>query len=50
MALIGSGVPSSGVRRELKVTTSQIAATIAALVGENFRSAVPAAAGPLPLR
>jgi hypothetical protein len=30
------------------VTTSQLAATIAAVVGENYRAAFPAAAAPLP--
>ena len=49
MALMGPGIPSSGVRRDVNVTTSQIAATLAALVGEDFRRAVPAAASPLPL-
>ncbi|HET9369267.1 MAG TPA: hypothetical protein VFO19_03440 [Vicinamibacterales bacterium] len=50
MALLGPGVPALGVRRSVDVTTSQIAATIANLVGEDFRAAVPAAAAPLPLR
>jgi hypothetical protein len=50
MALLGPGVPALGVRRSVDVTTSQIAATIAALVGEDFRTAVPGAAPPLPLR
>jgi hypothetical protein len=49
MALMGPGVPALGVRRDVTVTTSQIAATIAALVGEDFRGAVPAAAAPLGL-
>ena len=49
MAVLGAGVSAGGVRRGVNVTTSQIAATIAALVGEDFRSAVPAAAPPLPL-
>jgi hypothetical protein len=31
------------------VTTAQVAATIAALLGEDFGAAVPAAAMPLPL-
>jgi hypothetical protein len=50
IAVLGAGVPSLGVRRSTSVTTSQIAATIAAVVGEDFRSAVPTAAPPLPLR
>ena len=49
MALIGPGVPAIGVRRNVNVTTSQIAATIASLLGLDFRSAVPSAAPPLPL-
>jgi hypothetical protein len=43
-------VPAMGLRRGVRVTTSQIAATIAALVGEDFRAATPAAAPPLPLQ
>ena len=49
IALLGAGVPPLGVRRDVKVTTSQIAATIAHLVDEDFRAATPAAAPPLPL-
>jgi hypothetical protein len=50
MVVMGSGVPARGIRQGTPVTTSQVAATIAALVGEEFRSAVPAAAPPLPIR
>ena len=39
-----------GVRKSVTVTTSQLAATIAAVVGEDFRSARATAAPPLPLR
>jgi hypothetical protein len=49
IAVMGPGVPALGVRRSVNVTASQVAATIAALVGEDFRKAVPAAAPPLPL-
>lgn len=49
IALLGPGVPPLGVRREVKVTTAQIATTIARLVGEDFRAVTPAAAPPLPL-
>ena len=49
MAVLGAGVPALGTRRDLTVTSSQIAATVASLVGENFRSAVPTAAAALPL-
>lgn len=50
IALLGAGVPKRGIRRDVDVTTSQVAATIGALVGEDFRAAVPAAAPPLPLQ
>lgn len=49
-AAIGAGIPALGVRKNVTVTTSQLAATIAALVGEDFRQASPAAAAPLPIR
>ena len=49
MALIGPGVPSLGVRRSAQVTAAQVAATVAALVGEDFGPASPRAAAPLPL-
>ena len=48
MAALGPGVPSLGVREGVTVTTSQVASTIAALLGEDFASAVPNAAPPLP--
>jgi hypothetical protein len=48
MAALGPRVPPLGVRDGLTVTTSQLAATIAAAVGEDFRKAVPAAAPPPP--
>ncbi len=50
IAALGPGVPPLGVRRDVMVTASQIAATIAAAVGQDFRAAVPTAAPPLPLR
>ncbi|MEO6212356.1 MAG: alkaline phosphatase family protein [Vicinamibacterales bacterium] len=49
IAVLGAGVPPLGVRRDVNVTTSQIAATISTLVDEDFRSARPSAAPPLPL-
>jgi hypothetical protein len=48
MAAMGPGTPALGVREGLAATQSQLAATIAALLGEDFRAAVPAAAPPLP--
>jgi hypothetical protein len=47
-AALGPGVPALGVREGLTVTTSQLAATIAAVVGENFQAAFPSAAPALP--
>lgn len=49
MAVMGPGVPSLGVRADVDVTQSQIAATIAALVGENYAAAQRNAAAALPL-
>jgi hypothetical protein len=49
IALLGAGVPANGLRHDVNVTTSQIAATIAALVGDDYRAAQPKAAAPLPL-
>jgi hypothetical protein len=48
IAVMGPAVPALGVRKDLRVNTSQIAATIAALVGEDFRAVSPQAAAPLP--
>ena len=41
IAVLGPDVPSLGVRRDVNVTTSQIAATVASLVGEDFTSIAP---------
>jgi len=49
-AAIGAGVPALGVRKNVTVTTSQLAATIAMLLGEDFQKANAAAAPPLPIR
>jgi hypothetical protein len=48
-AVMGPATPALGVRESVTVTTAQVAATIAALLGEDFGAAVPAAAMPLPL-
>ena len=48
-AALGPSVPALGVRRDVTVTTSQLAATIAAVLGLDFMSASPKAAMPLPL-
>jgi len=49
MLALGPAVPPLGVREGVTVTTSQLAATIAAVVGEDFKRAVATAAPPLPL-
>jgi hypothetical protein len=48
VAVMGPGTPPLGVRESVTVSTGQVAATVAALLGEDFRQAVPAAAPPLP--
>ena len=48
-AVMGPDSPALGERRDVEVTQSQIAATIAALVGEDFNAASPKAAVPLPV-
>jgi hypothetical protein len=50
MAALGPEVPALGVRKNVVVTTSQLAATIAAVVGEDFNAVMPKAAAALPLR
>lgn len=49
-AAMGPGVPALGVRSNTTVTTSQLAATIATLLGEDFSKANTRAAAALPLR
>jgi hypothetical protein len=48
MAVMGPETPSLGLRDSVTVTTAQVASTIAALLGEDFRTAVPGAAPLLP--
>ena len=48
MAVMGPGVSLTGMRDGVTITTSQLAATVAALVGEDYRTAFPNAAEPLP--
>lgn len=50
IALMGPNVPKLSIRRDVHVKTSQVAATIAWLVGEDFTAAAPGVAPPLPLR
>jgi hypothetical protein len=47
MAAMGPGVRSLGVRSGTQTTQSQVASTIAAFVGEDYRAAEPKAAPPL---
>jgi DNA mismatch repair protein MutH len=50
VAVMGPDTPPLGERSGAPaVTQGQIAATIAALLGRDFRTAVPAAAPPLPV-
>jgi hypothetical protein len=48
IGVMGPDTPALGLRGSGTVTQSQFAATLAALVGEDFRAAVPAVAPPLP--
>jgi hypothetical protein len=48
MAVLGPDTPALGVRQDVQATQAMIASTVAALLGEDFRSAVPAAAPALP--
>ena len=50
IAVLGPGVAPLGVRRDVNATTSQVAATIASLVGQDFAAAMTGVAAPLPLR
>jgi hypothetical protein len=48
MAVMGPDTPALGVREGVQATQSQLAATIAALLGEDYDAAEPKAAKPLP--
>ncbi|MFN0056719.1 MAG: AP protein [Planctomycetales bacterium] len=48
IAVMGPFTPPLGVREEMEVTQSQVAATLAALLGEDYPAAQPRAAPPLP--
>ena len=48
MAVIGPDTPALGVRAGVRATQSQLAATVAHLLGEDFRADAPRAAPPLP--
>ncbi len=50
IAVMGPDTPATGEMKNVpRVTQSQIAATIAALLGQNYNAAVPQAAQPLPI-
>ena len=44
---MGPDTPALGVRHDVETTQSQVAATIAQLLGEDFRKESPKAAPPL---
>lgn len=48
IAVLGPDTPPLGVREDTAVTQGQVAATIAQLLGEDFKAASPRAAPPLP--
>ncbi|MCA9149857.1 MAG: alkaline phosphatase family protein [Planctomycetales bacterium] len=49
IAALGPNIPASGERTDVEVTQSQVAATVAHLLGEDYAAAVPEAGRPLPL-
>jgi len=49
VAVMGPDTPARGEREKVEVTQSQVAATVAALLGEDFTAASPKAAAPLPV-
>lgn len=48
IAILGPDTPPLGLREKVETTQSQVAATIAHLLGEDFLTASPRAAAPLP--
>ncbi len=48
IAVLGPDTPPDGCRSDLDVTQSQVAATVAALLGEDYHAAVPQSGAPLP--
>jgi hypothetical protein len=49
IAVLGPDTPARGQRQKVEVTQSQVAATIASLLGEDFTAASKEAARPLPV-
>ena len=48
IAVLGPDTPAGGCRSDLEVTQSQVAATVAELLGEDYHAAVPRSGAPLP--
>lgn len=48
IAALGPDTPALGVRENVQVTQSQVAATVARLLGEDYTAAEPKAGAPLP--
>lgn len=48
IAVLGPDTPPDGLRQDTHVTQSQVAATVAALLGEDYHGAVPQSAPALP--
>jgi hypothetical protein len=48
IGVLGPDTPALGVRRDVRVTQAQVAATAAALLGHDWRAREPRAAAPLP--
>jgi hypothetical protein len=49
IAVLGPDTPPRGVRKDVNVTQGQVAATVAALLGEDYHAASPNSAPPLPI-
>jgi len=48
IAVMGPDTPATGCRSNLDITQSQVAATVAELLGEDYHAAVPQSGAPLP--
>ena len=48
IAVMGPDTKAAGCRRDVDVTQNQVAATVARLLGEDYRAAVPRSGEPLP--
>ena len=43
----GAGIPAKGLVKDTPTTQSQVAATVASLLGKDFNAAIPGVAAPL---